>query len=95
MGADVRQRLAINKSKRKKTFLAYKWSPPIQTEKGTLYYLKTNKAEIRVTHDARGWLISDFHRRSDLKHFTFEHDSVDLEKIKTALFEIHDTISQR
>ena len=88
------QRLALNKSKRKKTFLAYPWSTHIHTDKGTLYYIKTRKAEIRVTHNDRGWLISDFHRRSDLKHFRYEHDYSDIEKIKGDLFEIHDTLSE-
>ena len=89
------QRLAFNKSKRKQTFLAYEWSTHTHPEKGTLYYLKTKRAEIRVTHDDRGWLITDFHRSKDLKHFISQHDYSDFDKIKGGLFEIHDTLLEQ
>ncbi len=92
--AKIQERLALNRTKRKQTFLAYEWSTHNHPEKGTLYYLQTRKAEIRVTHDHRGWLISDFHRKSDMEHIICNHDHVDFDKITAELFEIHDTLNK-
>lgn len=86
------ERLAKNKSNRKKTFLAFPWKRYTDPKTGASFISDTKKAEIRITHDSRGWLISDFHRKSDLKHFKHKHDKVTLEDAMSDLFEIYDEL---